>query len=117
MAALVTACVAGQRRSMSGEVFQHPERFVGQAVSLCGYIHDRFEDANIWISRRAEREPHGLGLGFASDQTSHRPTPWDNRVACVTGRIERSGCGEGTLVCLHTEHAYELVLSDQQGPG
>lgn len=69
MAALVTACVAGQRRSMSGEVFQHPERFVGQAVSLCGYIHDRLR---MQISGyHAEQNVSRMDLGWDLPRIRH----------------------------------------------
>ena len=111
MAVVVAGCMGDKRRSISAQVFEDPARFVGQSVRMCGYIRDRFEDANIWISRRAEREPQGLGLGFVSDDVSHRPTKWDNRVTCVTGRIERRGCGEGRTICTDSTFAYAIILS------
>jgi hypothetical protein len=112
---IVAACLSEQRRSTGAEVFRDLARFVGQTVRICGYIHDRAEDANIWISRRAQHEPNGLGLEFFSDATSRRPTKWDNRVTCVTGRVERTGCGRGELICNETYFQYEIRLSNDKG--
>jgi hypothetical protein len=97
IAILLTSCLVGKQDSSSSDVFYHPQNYVGRTVRVCGYIHDAFEDQNIWISRNVIHEPRGPGLGFISGNASPGPSPWNNRNACVTGRLERSGCGADTI--------------------
>lgn len=108
--AAFAGCADGQRGAISAAVFRDPGRFLGQSVRICGYIHDRAEDANIWISRGARREPHGLGLGFYFDDAARRPTKWDDRFTCVIGRIERPGCGK-EMMCTQSSFEYGIRLA------
>jgi hypothetical protein len=114
---LLVACAGGGRVSAGSDVFRNPAEFVGQTVRVCGYIHDRFEDQNIWVSRRVIAEPKGPGLGFISGKNSVKPSRWDNRETCVTGRVEKTGCAE-TMICNWSSFPYALRLlpeKDQKG--
>jgi hypothetical protein len=54
---------------------------------MCGYIHGRFEDKNICISRRAAKVPEGLGLGFSSNNTSRWGTGLTSPIASAHGAL------------------------------
>jgi hypothetical protein len=107
--------MAGRERSISSDVFHNPQNYVGQTVRVCGYIHDAFEDQNIWISRRVIHEPQGPGLGFISESNASGPSQWNNRDTCVTGRIERSGCGI-ELICSASNFPYAVRVFEARKP-
>jgi hypothetical protein len=102
----VTACVSAFHSSEeSAAVFANPSAFVGRQVHLCGYIHDTFEDSNIWPTRRAATGD-GPGLGLISSRDSPRPGVLHNQTKCIDVEITRSGCGQ-EMICdwSHFEYA------------
>ena len=111
--ALFAGCLDSRQSSNGSDVFNHPQDYVGKTVRVCGYIRDEFEDQNIFISRDASLQPNGPGLGFISEHDSSRPSPWNARSTCVTGILERTGCGVVTTsgemtVCLWSRFPYAL---------
>jgi len=102
----VAACTGAPRQSREGAaIFVDPSAFVGRQVRLCGYIHDTFEDSNIWPTTRAARTD-GSGLGLISDRSSHAPGALHNRNTCIDVEIVRTGCGQ-EVICdwSHFEYA------------
>ena len=88
----VAGCAGAVPDNESEAVFSNPAAYVGKQVRLCGYIHDRFEDTNIWPSRsaslRGERE-----LGFFDDDKA-RMHELDGKSVCIKVEIVRTGLGE-----------------------
>lgn len=118
--ALLAGCLGDRQNSASSDVFNHPQDHIGQTIRVCGYIRDEFEEQNIWISRGASLQPDGSGLGFISGYNSRGPSPWNDRSTCVTGLLERTGCGVvtsgGMTICTGSTFPYAVrVLVTDKG--
>jgi hypothetical protein len=94
-------------RQSNHAVFSDPASYIGKQVRVCGYIHDTFEDQNIWIDRRAMESDDGLGLGFMSNRKADTPSEWHQHTRCVTGEIVRTGCAEDAI-CSWSSFPYAL---------
>ncbi len=106
MMLFVTACAGVQSRNEETAVFLQPQLYVGKTVTVCGYIHDRFEDNNIWPSAFSDRDT-GAGLGFIAARQSGEESQHDGHKACVVGEIVRTGCGEDQI-CSWSNYRYAL---------
>lgn len=111
----VAACSGIQSRDEQMTVFLQPQLYVGQSVTVCGYIHDRFEDSNIWPSSYSDRDL-GAGLGFIAARQADEKSRYDGHTACVVGEIVRTGCGEDQ-VCSWSNYRYalkeETIVNDE----
>jgi hypothetical protein len=98
---ILTGCAHGS--VPRSEVYSTPERFVGQAVRVCGYMID---SSNILESDdRNERERNG-GLSIREKgplNLLHR-----GRV-CVEGEVSYWGCATGPVIC--TDAAFDYAIS------
>jgi hypothetical protein len=109
LSALIGACTwlyLSQRA-----IYAHPEKVAGQQVWLCGYIQDKFESREIWLTQ-LDYKNNGLGLGFISDQVApnNAEGPLHQRTTCIRATIIRTGCAK-ELICFwsHFEYAARLV--------
>lgn len=108
--AIYSGCVATpEHMESSANIFHSPERYVGEVVTLCGYIHDRFEDGNIWPSREM-----GGGVGFIPSRSPDVPSDFDGKVACVTGQIVETGCG-ASKICTWSSYRFALKQNSESG--
>lgn len=84
---LALAAGAGHARETSAEVFRAPEIFVGQQVTVCGYMPDI---ANIRQRRRQTSE--GLAVESVKPETIGQLRDGKRR-KCLEGTIFATGCG------------------------
>ncbi len=121
---LVAACATPPDPQRDDTHFRHPERFVGQDVTVCGYVTFRREDQNIWFSRpdlssvwsRLPDVPAPLGLGLLIDEEV-RLGGWPHRQSgCFRGRMVYTGCWvenrDGSVtMCFWTGFNHALLIS------
>jgi hypothetical protein len=90
----IAGCAQLSAQDESGAIFSSPEAYLGKRLQLCGYIHFRFEDHNIWPSRSDSlRGVHELGF-FADDEMQGRK--FDGKLACIKAEIVRTGIGKNS---------------------
>lgn len=92
-AMLVAAC-ATKGVDELGRIAQRPAEFVGQSVSVCGYVRNAHEEHGIWQSSHAHSRGDKAVLGLVSAKATPHAT-----TTCLTGEIVRTGCGE-ELICV-----------------
>lgn len=93
---------------MTPDVFNSPEKYLGQHVTVCGFVHDRFEDQNIWPSRATVDGETGLGLEI--DVSGSEKSAIDGKTICLEGQLIRRGCGTD-LVCTASNYEFALRIS------
>jgi len=92
------------------EIFTNPRMFLDTQVTVCGYVHDRFEDQNIWQRRpQYAAEPRGLGL-LVSRQPAEA-SRIDGGYGCLTGTIVFTGCAQ-QMICAWSNFPYALRVAD-----
>jgi hypothetical protein len=91
-------------------IYAYPEKYAGQQVWLCGYIQDKFESREIWLTKW-DYENNGLGLGFISDQVTSGATisPLHQKTTCLRATIVRTGCAK-ELICMWSQFEYAARL-------
>jgi hypothetical protein len=91
----------------ASDAFDQPQRYLGKHV--CGYIHFRLEDTNIWRDHRAQRAGEaGLGLIYRA-QTARLP---DGGRACVSGQIIWTGCeSDHSKICNWSDADYAVDVT------
>lgn len=82
----------------------HSERYVGQVVSVCGYIVD---SANIVESADSEDRIRSGGLSIA--EKGPLPPLYRGRT-CVEGEIVHLGCATGARICLEAIYDYAIKI-------
>ena len=107
---LLSACATDLSHTESSAVFRSPSDYVGKQVRVCGYIHDSFEDANIWPSRSASQRDT-VGLGLISNRAQGHSGPLHNQTRCVKGVVVRTGCAAENI-CTGSNFPYALKLAD-----
>lgn len=120
---LVKACVAPLDPMREDSHFRHPEQFVGQTVTVCGYVTFQREDQNIWYSKDESLQPFSLsmdggtrGLGLLIDEEVRLGAWPHGRSGCFKGRIVYTGCwdrmADGTdTLCPWTPFDHALLIS------
>lgn len=106
---VLSACAIDQSHTESSAVFRSPADYVGKQVHVGGYIHDSFEDANIWPSR-SESERDTVGLGLISNRAEGHSGPLHNQTRCVTGEVVRTGCAADNI-CTWSSFPYAVKLA------
>lgn len=93
---------AGPRIGDEARIAAAPTDYVGQAVTICGYFHNAFEDSQIWSSRSSYRRGGKAMLGLLSSNDGLH-----DRTTCLRGELVRTGCGE-EVICLYSNAPFAL---------
>lgn len=101
---LTLACSCAHTFPTRNDVYVHPEKYVGQVVSVCGYIVD---SANIVESADSEDRFRRGGLSIAARGPLD---PLRRGRTCIEGEIVNFGCASGPRICLEAAYDYAIKV-------
>jgi len=89
-------------------IFDDPKRYLGHEVIVCGYVHIRYEDTNMWPSKD-DRKKYKDGLGVVPQSIQYGWEKFDGTELCVRGIVEDTRCGL-EKVCTWTPYRYAIRI-------
>jgi hypothetical protein len=101
---LLWLCSCVHSGSPRSDIYVHPEQYVGQSVSVCGYIVD---SANIVESADREDRTRRGGLSIVERGPLN---PLRRGWTCLEGEIVHFGCGSGPRICLEAVFDYAIKI-------